>query len=697
MDPFSYPVTILILTSQEEEAERIITALRNGGLAVRPLFAHQPAQIEELAAAHAFELILCCDYDPAVELASAMALYQELALDVPLVVIAGSETPQAALIAALRTGARDITDQGDFDHLQHVVARELEDHRQRRLAAHLEHRLEECEQRSRAVIDATEEGVAFIQEGVHIQVNPAYQKLFGFDGPDDLEGLPLLDLLPEDQRAGMRQTLRRLATRTDDAADELALPCLRADGTPFDARLKIAPSTLDGEPCLRVTVRPQTARAPAAEAGLADADSGLPARAAVLTELARRLGRDAGGVGPLGVAYVGIPELAELRRSQGWTKALEATARFAAILREMTPSDAFLGRLGDDAFLLLLDEVQPAELQALASGVRKRARVPSSLTGQDAGASRCAVGVLLAQPGRDEALEVLDRVFQDYLRSTAAPETGPVSALPATAAPTAAPAPAPARAAEPATSHPLLAEIDRALKGEGFELVYQTIVSLKGDSQENYNVLLRLRDAQQALREAKEFIPAASAAGRMPAIDRWVIQHAINEITIKRGQNHRVNFFINIGEQTLQDESLLILICDCLSDFQARGNWLTFQIAEEHARRHSAAFRRLSEGLKKVKCRIAVNGFGQAPDPETALKGLPMDFVKLAPELVQGLAESEVKQRRLIELIKMARDQGVRSIITGVEDARTLTVLWTAGVDYVQGNFLQPPSASIDI
>jgi EAL domain-containing protein (putative c-di-GMP-specific phosphodiesterase class I) len=183
----------------------------------------------------------------------------------------------------------------------------------------------------------------------------------------------------------------------------------------------------------------------------------------------------------------------------------------------------------------------------------------------------------------------------------------------------------------------------------------------------------------------------------MAVIDRWVIQHAVSEITVKRGQNHRVNFFINIGEQTLQDESLLILICDCLSDFQARGNWLTFQVSEEHARRHSAAFLRLNEGLKRVKCRIAVNGFGLDPNPETTLSSLRMDFVKFAPELAQGLVESEVKQRRLVELTKMARDQGVRSIVTGVEDARTLTVLWTAGIDYVQGNFLQPPSATIDI
>jgi len=53
------------------------------------------------------------------------------------------------------------------------------------------------------------------------------------------------------------------------------------------------------------------------------------------------------------------------------------------------------------------------------------------------------------------------------------------------------------------------------------------------------------------------------------------------------------------------------------------------------------------------------------------------------------------KRQRLWELTKLTREAGVKIIVTGVEDARSLTVLWTAGIDYVQGYFLQKPSTSI--
>jgi EAL domain-containing protein (putative c-di-GMP-specific phosphodiesterase class I) len=48
-------------------------------------------------------------------------------------------------------------------------------------------------------------------------------------------------------------------------------------------------------------------------------------------------------------------------------------------------------------------------------------------------------------------------------------------------------------------------------------------------------------------------------------------------------------------------------------------------------------------------------------------------------------------------LANLAREFNVKTVVTGVEDARSLTILWTAGVDYVQGNFLQRPSPTLDI
>ena len=47
------------------------------------------------------------------------------------------------------------------------------------------------------------------------------------------------------------------------------------------------------------------------------------------------------------------------------------------------------------------------------------------------------------------------------------------------------------------------------------------------------------------------------------------------------------------------------------------------------------------------------------------------------------------------KLNKQAQDQGIKTVVMGVEDANSLTLLWTVGVNYIQGYFLQEPSENI--
>lgn len=246
----------------------------------------------------------------------------------------------------------------------------------------------------------------------------------------------------------------------------------------------------------------------------------------------------------------------------------------------------------------------------------------------------------------------------------------------------------------------MAALVNEALDESGvtqLRLVFQPIVSLKGDDHENHSVLLRLLDADAHLHEAKAFIGAATAIGRMGDIDRWVITHAIAELATQRANGHRLNFFINIGEASLQDDDLLIWICDTLRDHDARGSWLTFQFPEDEASRNLPALTRLVEGLKKIKCRVALTRCGQLDDPQSMMQRLPLDFLLFAHDFARGLAEDKVKQEQLLSFASLAHKFNVQSVVTGVEDARALTILWTAGIDYVQGNFLQPPSPDLKL
>ena len=238
--------------------------------------------------------------------------------------------------------------------------------------------------------------------------------------------------------------------------------------------------------------------------------------------------------------------------------------------------------------------------------------------------------------------------------------------------------------------------ISRALGGDYFQLFYQPIISLKGDGQERYNLFIRLRDDRHGIREAKEFLAAAVQSGRMVAIDRWVIKHALIALVEQRDLGRQLNFFINLAEETLREEKLATWIAERLAQQQVPADWLTFQVLEEHARAHADIYAKLTQDLARMGCHMALNRFGVSPNPDKLLATLPADFVKLDAQLTTGIADDDRKEKRLNQLIELIRDQGKASIAINVEDARTLSVLWTAGLDYVQGNFLQRPSPTLD-
>jgi multidomain signaling protein FimX len=261
--------TVLVVTAQANEAERLVTSLRNGGLAVRGLHSAEGERIHRLVERGECDLVVCCGYDPEVDLASVFARHRELDTDVPLILVSDHQSDSQSMIRALRAGARDVTERDDQEHLQLVVARELRDLRERRRARDLEQRLQQCEQRGRELIESTGEAVAFVQDGLHLHANPAYLDLFGCRSFEDLQSTTLLDLIASEERRPSGTSCASGRSAASRMSSELAATCVRPDGSRFSALLSAVPSETDGEPCLRlVCMRPT--------GGQADADRGQP-------------------------------------------------------------------------------------------------------------------------------------------------------------------------------------------------------------------------------------------------------------------------------------------------------------------------------------------------------------------------------------------------------------------------------------
>ncbi|MFT3706336.1 MAG: ATP-binding protein [Archangium sp.] len=113
------------------------------------------------------------------------------------------------------------------DDLVLVVARNLERERQQRVA----------EARARAFFDASTAALGISKSGVHVEANVAYARLFGFEDPAQLVGMPILDLIDPSEHERIRTYVRERAAgaRVHDTYDVLAR---KRDGSTFQMHVQ---------------------------------------------------------------------------------------------------------------------------------------------------------------------------------------------------------------------------------------------------------------------------------------------------------------------------------------------------------------------------------------------------------------------------------------------------------------------------
>lgn len=514
---------------------------------------------------------------------------------------------------------------------------------------------------------------------------------------------------------------------------------------------------LGGEAGLALFPQPPEEGATATSGGCIDSESGLPDRNALLGIVSDYLSNAGPAEQVVTLVYAGLEDFAMICKRDGMAQGLRYAAETASTIRSAMPEGTVTARVADDACAILFRDVAEQDPPALAErmnhllaatdaetlglrlgiafgnpGTLSASRLLDLAYADSLGSDSSAPQTPSQTPSQTyssthtggesssgfdslvRALHLDDFELSAPPPSNEAPpgndfESEPLAEtseeLASAFASSSPPDSAPARANDGDygevgganfVDDSITDRIEDALETDGFSIIYKPIVSLMGDSQEHYSVLLRLRKEHERTLTASELLGPAARAGNLPKVDRWVIQRALNEQAKRRKLGQKVGCFLSLSEEIVRDDRLLIWICDALRQFEVRGSWVTFQLQEREALSLGDKWTTLAEGLKKIKCRVCINQFGMQENPELAMTTMGADFVKFAPEFAIGLANDPRMQQRLLRLIKMAKDKNVRTIVTGVEDARSLALLWGAGIHYVQGNFLQSGTPNLD-
>ena len=260
-------------------------------------------------------------------------------------------------------------------------------------------------------------------------------------------------------------------------------------------------------------------------------------------------------------------------------------------------------------------------------------------------------------------------------------------------APKAAPEPAPApQEAKPAVTAPAVAKVIRAaVDANRIDLYLQPLVTLPQRKVRYYEVMSRLRDADDKVLTATEFIDAAESSGLMPAIDNQVLLRCVQVLRRLLVRNKDIGLFCNMAAVTLRDVEMFKQCLDFLDANRALSSSLVLEFRQ-------SAFRSLGPLESEHLAALAQRGFRFSIDNVTDLRIDPRELADRGVRFVKVPAALLLDQNRIstsdihpADLSDLLGRFGIDLVAERIESERAVVDLLDYDVRYGQGFLFAPP------
>ena len=242
----------------------------------------------------------------------------------------------------------------------------------------------------------------------------------------------------------------------------------------------------------------------------------------------------------------------------------------------------------------------------------------------------------------------------------------------------------------------ILRQINDAIEKKQFIILFQPIISLRGDSEEHYEVFLRMTNEEGEELAPARFLQTAIDHNVAGKIDRWVILQAIKTLGMHRASGNSTRLTINLSANSISDPEFLQWLGVAIKAARLPSDAVIFQITEKDASTYLRQTREFIDGLKEMHCRASLSRFGVNESSFETLRHLCVDIVKLDGNVVVGIDEDDSAKSQVVETIKQLQSGGKLTVVPMVENANILSTLWQAGANYIQGHYLQEPTTEMD-
>lgn len=230
----------------------------------------------------------------------------------------------------------------------------------------------------------------------------------------------------------------------------------------------------------------------------------------------------------------------------------------------------------------------------------------------------------------------------------------------------------------------------QAMEQNEVEITYQPMLRLNAKSQGAYRLIPTWRQGTAVRLSENGMRQLGNASGLQLRIDNWLVQRSMIDMRALRRTLPRGRLFLGLSAGSLLDEQFPTTVKRQLErhDLSSTGLVVEYRVQDIglDINRTAANFR----ALKQLGLELCLTGLPAREAAFQLVRHLEVSYVVPARNMLQADAAS------IDLMLERMHKAGAKIILRGVDSLTSVSLHWSAGADYLQGNYAQPPLPQMD-
>ena len=547
------------------------------------------------------------------------------------------------------------------------------------------------EARLRAVFNQAAIAIALLDlDGFFLEVNPAVERLLGYDGVGLIGRRWNAFSPPEDHD----QTARMIAALQAHERENVTIEqrFVRHDGRVLWTMLTISRVDNPTGPAGLIAMLQDITERRALEAQLTwqafhDPLTNLANRALFRERVDRALSQRAATPGSVAVLFLDLDNFKTINDSMGHAAGDQLLFEVGRRLLNATRGCDTVARLGGDEFAILIDNVRvAADCVRVAERVLLSMQTPVQLDGAEVTVST-SIGIV-----RDAGDETADDILRNAdvaMYNAKQRGKGRHSLF------------EPGMHDKAVERLRLQTDLRSAIDAGELTLAFQPIVTIADGKPVGFEALARWTHPEFGPIAPGTFIPLAEETGMIVTLGSALLRQACHQATqwnALDGLRAPIGLSVNLSGRQLEETAVVTHVREALEESGLDPARLTLEITESALVHNSETMLERLHQLKELGVSLAIDDFGTGYSSLSYIQQFPVDVLKIDRSFVEGLGRTSGTDAALARtIIALGASLQLRTVAEGIEVEAQRAILRELGCELGQGYLYARPMPAADV